>query len=148
MARQSIGLGLATEEFGARFFANGANSATVLEHPGRFSEKSGAPARLRKQWTENYGGLSNAHKPIILEEGMKIEKLTIPPDDAQFLQTRKFQIEEMARWFNLQLHKLKNYDRLTFNNVEHLQIEFVTDCIRPWLVRHEQSYTWKLFDPR
>jgi len=145
-ARQSIGLGLATEEFGARFFGNGSNSATVLEHPGHFNEKSGAPDRLRKQWTENYGGLSNAHKPIILEEGMKIEKLTIPPDDAQFLQTRKFQVEEIARWFNLPPHKLKDLDRATFNNIEELQIEFVMDCIRPWLVRWEQVLNWKLLD--
>ena len=146
IARQSIGLGLATEEFGARFFGNGANTEIVLKHPGRFSEKSGAIDRIRKQWEEKYQGLSNAHKPFILEEGMDIDKLTIPPDDAQFLETRKFQVDEIARWFHIPPHKLKELSRSTYTNIEHQQIEYVTDTIRPWLVRWENHLNWKLLD--
>jgi HK97 family phage portal protein len=146
LARQSIGLGLATEEYGSRFFGNGANSNIVLKHPGRFDEKSGAADRMRKQWSEKYSGLANAHKPFILEEGMDIERLSIPPEDAQFLQTRKFQIDEIARWFNLPPHKLKDLERATFSNIEEMAIEFVQDSIRPWLIRWEQHLNWKLLN--
>lgn len=142
-ARETFGLASATEEFGARLFGQGAISSGVLKHPGRIGDLD-AIENLRKQWTDTYSGLGNAHKPIILEEGMEYTPLTIPPEDAQFLGTRKFQITEIARWFNIPPHKIKDLERATFSNIEEQQIEFVMDCIRPWLVRWEQHIKWKL----
>lgn len=143
MARESIGLSLAAEEFGARFFGNGAKPGGVLEHPGKLSKE--AMERLRTSWNEMHQGLSNQHRIAILEEGMQYKQLGIPPEDAQFLETRKFQIEEIARIFRVPLHLIQNLDRATFSNIEHQSIEFVVHTIRPWLVRWEQTLNWKLF---
>ncbi len=137
LARQAIGLSLATEEFGARFFSNGARPGIVLKHPGRLSDE--AERRLRKSWTDRHGGLSNAHRVGILEEGMDIAQIGIPPEDAQFLDTRKFQVTEIARIFRVPPHMLADLERATFSNIEHQSIEFVTHTLRPWLVRWEQA---------
>lgn len=136
LARQSIGLGLATEEFGARFFGNGARPGAVLEHPGKLT--SDAHKRLRKSWDVRHRGLENAHRMAILEEGMKVHEIGIPPEDAQFLETRKFQVVEVARWFRLAPHKLADLERATFSNIEHQSLDHVISALRPWLVRIEQ----------
>lgn len=137
MARQSIGLALATEEFGARFYSNNAQPGGVLEHPGKLGDE--AYGRLKTSWTETHAGLSNAHRVAILEEGMKFEKIGIPPNDAQFLETRKYQTTEIARVFRIPPHMLADLDRATFSNIEQQSLEFVIHTIRPWLVRIEQS---------
>lgn len=137
MARQSIGLALATEEFGARFYSNNAQPGGVLEHPGKLGDE--AYGRLKASWTETHAGLSNAHRVAILEEGMKFEKIGIPPNDAQFLETRKYQTTEIARVFRIPPHMLADLDRATFSNIEQQSLEFVIHTIRPWLVRIEQS---------
>lgn len=143
LARESLGLTAAAEEFGASFFGNGAHVGGVLEHPGRLNPDT--IKLLRKSWEEIHQGSDNAHKVAILEEGMKWSQTTIPPNDAQFLETRKFQVEDIARWYNVPPHKIKHLERSTFNNIEHQSIEFVQDTIRPWLVRWEQEIKRKLF---
>lgn len=137
MARQAIGLALATEEFGSRFFGNGARPGSVLEHPGKLSEA--AEKSLRNSWNERHQGLSSAHRVAILEEGMKLHEVGVPPEDAQFLETRKFQVTEIARLYRVPPHMLADLERATFSNIEHQGLEFVQHTLRPWLVRWEQA---------
>ncbi|MBO9598641.1 MAG: phage portal protein [Cohnella sp.] len=146
LAQEAIGLSLASEEFGARFFGDGATPSVILEYPGKL--KGEALQEFKKAAKEAYQGLSNAHKIMILEEGLKHHTMTIPPDAAQFLETRKFQIAEIARIWRVPLHMLQELDRSTNNNIEHQSIEFVVHTIRPWLVRREQAYRMKLLSRR
>ncbi len=143
-ARETIGLGMATENFGAQFFGNGAISGLVAMHPASLSKT--ATENITKSIQDKIGG-QKKHSVLVLEEGMKVEKTSIPPDDAQFLETRKFQDIEVCRWFNLPPHKLSEMDRATFSNIEHQAIEFVVDTIRPWLVTWEQELNRKLIRP-
>lgn len=135
LARQSIGLGLATEAFGARWFSNGSRPAGVLEHPGTVSE----PARLRMKadWDNLHRGVDRAHRIAILEEGVTWRQMGIPPEDAQFLETRRFQVTDMARWLRLPPHKLADLERAHFNNIESQQIDYVTEGLMSWLARWE-----------
>jgi len=142
IARESIGLGIATEEFGSKFFGSGTHPSAIIKHPAKLSE--GAYKNLKESLATANEGLGNAHKAMILEEGMDLAKVGIPPNDAQFLETRRFQVEDIARWFNLPVHKLKEMTKSSFNNIEAEQISFVTDSIRPWLVRLEQNYNTQL----
>ena len=136
VAREAIGLGLAAEEFGARFFGNGAVPGLVLQHPGVLGDD--AHKRLRMSWEDRHSGLENAQRVAILEEGMTVEKIGIPPEDAQFLETRKFQVQEVARIFGVPLHMIADLDRATFSNIEQQSIDFVTRTVRPWTGRIEQ----------
>lgn len=136
-ARQSIGLGLAAEEFGARFFGNDARPGGVLRHPGIMDED--AYKRLMESWQSRHQGLDKSHTTAILEDGMTYEQIGLPPEDAQFLETRVHQVREIARFYRMPLHKIQDMGASTNNNIEHQGIEFVTDTIRPWLVRIEQS---------
>lgn len=135
-ARQALGMAMAAEEYGARFFANDSRPGGVLEHPGHLSDE--ASERLRVSW-EASSGLANSHRVRLLEEGMKWQQIGIPPEEAQFLETRKFQVAEIARLFRVPPHMIGDLDRATFSNIEHQSIEFVTHSIRPWLVRWEQA---------
>lgn len=135
MARETIGLAQATEEFGSRFFSNGARPGGVLQHPGIVKD----PERLRKSWEEVYKGVQNSHKIAVLEEGMQYKEIGIPPNDAQFLETRKFQLNEICRIFRVPPHLIGDLERATFSNIEHQSIDFVVHTIRPWLVRWEQA---------
>jgi HK97 family phage portal protein len=137
-AREGVGLGLATEKYGAGFFGNGSNPGGVLEHPGKL--KGQAAKRLKQSWEEKHQGLDNAHRVAILEEGMQWKQIGIPPEDAQFLETRKFQVTEVARWFNLPPHMLKDLERATFSNIEQQSLEFVIFSLLPWLKNWEQSF--------
>jgi HK97 family phage portal protein len=134
MAKNAIGLAVACDEYGASFFANGAAPSAVLEHPGVIKN----PERVRDAWQRAYGS-SNAHKTAILEEGMKYTPISIPNNEAQFLETRKFQIEEIARLYRVPLHMIGDLDHATFSNIEHLSLEFVKYTLDPWLVRWEQG---------
>ena len=134
MAKNAIGLAVACDEYGASFFANGASPSAVLEHPGVIKN----PERVREAWQRAYGS-SNAHKTAILEEGMKYTPISIPNNEAQFLETRKFQIEEIARLYRVPLHMIGDLDHATFSNIEHLSLEFVKYTLDPWLVRWEQG---------
>ena len=100
MAKNAIGLAIATEEFGAKFFANGAAPSGVLEHPGTLKN----PDKVRESWNATFGGSNNANKVAVLEEGMKYTPISISPEQAQFLETRKFQINEIARIFRVPPH--------------------------------------------
>lgn len=135
MAKNAIGMSIATEEYGSKFFSNGANPSGVLEHPGVIKD----PKRVRESWNAVYQGSSNAHKVAVLEEGMSFKSIGIPPDQAQFLDTRKFQIEEICRIFRVPPHLVANLERATFSNIEHQSISFVVHTIRPWLIRIEQA---------
>ena len=145
MARNAIGLSLATEEFGSRFFSNGARPGAVLQHPGQLGDK--AYERLKNSWAEQHQGLSNAQRMAILEEGMKIETIGIPPDDAQFLETRTFQLLEIARIFLVPPHKIGELTNATFSNIENQELHFVVNSLRSWLVRWEQAVTRDLIGP-
>ena len=135
MAKNAIGMAIATEEYGAKLFANGATPGGVLEHPGVVKD----PARIRDSWNAVYQGSGNAHRIAVLEEGMAFKSIGIPPEQAQFLETRKFQIEEICRIFRVPPHLVASLDRATFSNIEQQSISFVVHTIRPWLVRIEQS---------
>jgi len=142
MARKSIGLSMALETFGATFFGNGTNPGMVVSHPGKLSPQG--HSNLKDSLITGHSGLGKSHRLMLIEEGMKVEKYGIPPDDCQFLESRGFQIPEVARWFNLPPHKLKDLSRSSFSNIESEQISFVTDSILPWLVRLEQNYRMQL----
>lgn len=142
-AREAIGLSIATEKYGAKFFGNGAKPGGVLEHPMTMSQE--AMDRLRNSWNDMHSGLEKSHRIAILEEGMTYKQIGLPPEDSQFLETRKFQIEEIARIFRVPLHLIGSLDRATFSNIEHQSIDFVVHCIRPWLVRLEQAIMQQLF---
>lgn len=135
MARNAIGVAIATEEFGAKFFENGARPSGILEHPGIVKNTD----KLREEWQKVYGGSSNTGKVAILEEGMKYQSISIPPNDAQFLDTRKFQLNEIARIFRVPPHMIADLDRATFSNIEHMSLEFVKFSLNPWVIRWEQG---------
>jgi HK97 family phage portal protein len=146
LARQGVGLGLALEEFGSKFFGNDAKSGGFLEHPGKLSDE--AVARLQKQ-KEAQGGLSNAHRMKILEEGMKFNPTTISPEDSQFLMTRTFQVEEIARIYKVPLHMLQSQAKSTSwgSGIAQMSLGFAIYTLGVWLVRWEQELTWKLLKP-
>ncbi len=141
MARNAIGVAIATEEFGAKFFENGARPSGILTHPGTIKN----PDKIRESWQSVYGGSENTGKVAILEEGMKYESISIPPDDAQFLDTRKFQLNEIARIFRVPPHMLADLERATFSNITHQSLEFVMYSLMPWIVRWEQGLCKALF---
>ena len=143
IAANSIGLGLAAESYGGKFFGHGGLPSGFVVHPGALSKE--AKNNLRESWQQIYGGPDNANRIGILDEGMSFNKLTIPPEDAQFLQTRAFQIPEIARWFNVPPHLLRDLSQATFSNIEHQGIDFLTYSLTPWLIRDEEEYQRKLF---
>lgn len=137
LARGAIGLGMATEKYGAGFFENGARPGGVLEHPGKLGDA--AYKHLKDSFEERHKGLDNSQRLSILEEGMKYNPITIPPEDAQFLETRKYQVSEIARLYRVPAHMIGDLDRATFSNIEQMSIEFVTYSLVPWLTRWEQD---------
>ena len=141
MAKNAIGMAIATEEYGAKFFANGANPGGVLEHPGVVKD----PARIRESWNAVYQGSSNAHRVAVLEEGMKFQSIGIPPEQAQFLETRKFQLNEIARIFRIPPHMIGDLEKSSFSNIEQQSLEFVMYTLDPWVVRWEQAMQRALF---
>ena len=135
MAKNAVGMTLACEEYGASFFANGANPGGVLEHPGVLKD----PSKVRDSWNAVYRGTSNAHKIAVLEEGMKYQQVGIPPEEAQFLETRKFQINEIARLYRIPPHMVGDLEKSSFSNIEQQSLEFVKYTLDPWVIRWEQS---------
>jgi HK97 family phage portal protein len=143
MAKNAIGMSLATEEYGASFFANGANPGGVLEHPGVIKDIQ----RVKDSWNSAYQGSGNAHRIAVLEEGMKFQAIGIPPEQAQFLETRKFQINEIARIFRIPPHMVGDLEKSSFSNIEQQSLEFVKYTLNPWVVRWEQSLQQSLLLP-
>lgn len=144
MAKNAIGLGLAAEEYGSKFYANGATPSAVLEHPGTLSD----PQRVRESWEAAFGGSSNSHKTAVLEEGMKYTPISINPSEAQFLETRKFQINEIARIFRVPPHMVGDLEKSSFSNIEQQSLEFVKYTLDPWVTRWEQSMSRALLTPQ
>jgi len=145
--RQAVGLGLATEEYGARFFGSGAHAGGVLEYDGEF-ENQDARDDFRKQFGAVHEGLGNSHRTAVLPRGMKWTQTSIPPDDAQYLGTRGFQVREIARIFRVPPHLIADLDNATFSNIEQQSLEFVIYTLRPWLVRFEQVFNHSLIPAR
>ena len=141
MAKNAIGLAIATEEYGSKFFANGAAPSGVLEHPGTLKD----PARIRDSWQQTFGGSHNSNKVAVLEEGMKYTPISISPEQAQFLETRKFQINEIARIFRVPPHMVGDLEKSSFSNIEQQSLEFVKYTLDPWVTRWEQSIVRRLF---
>ena len=135
MAKNAIGMAIACEEYGAKFFANGATPGGVLEHPGTIKD----PQRVRDSWQAAFGGSSNANKVAVLEEGMKYTPISISPEQAQFRETRKFQINEIARIFRVPPHMVGDLEKSSFSNIEQQSLEFVKYTLDPWVIRWEQS---------
>ena len=135
MAKNAIGMAIACEEYGAKFFANGAAPGGVLEHPGTIKD----PQRVRESWQSTFGGSGNANKIAVLEEGMKYTLIGISPEQAQFLETRKFQINEIARIFRVPPHMVGDLEKSSFSNIEQQSLEFVKYTLDPWVIRWEQS---------
>lgn len=146
-ARQSIGLGLAAEEFGAKFFGQGAKSGGFLQYPGKLTQNRAK--NINKSFEQDIAGLENAHKTHVLEEGMKWVATTIPPDDAQFLETRQFQVEDVARWFGVPLFMIQAHNKDTSwgTGVEQQMIGFLVVHMDSWFRRWEQELDRKLFVP-
>ena len=141
MAKNAIGMAIACEEFGAKFFTNGAAPSGVLEHPGTIKD----PSKVRDAWQSQFGGSSNSGKVAVLEEGMKYTPISISPEQAQFLETRKFQINEIARIFRVPPHMVGDLEKSSFSNIEQQSLEFVKYTLDPWVLRWEQSMARALF---
>lgn len=141
-ARESIGLALATEKYGSSLFRNGAKMGGVLEVPETLSDK--AYERLKDSFDASTSG-DNAHKTAILEDGAKFNKITLTADDAQFLETRKYQREEIAGVFRVPAHMIGDLSQATNNNIEHQSLAFVMYSLMPWLNRIEQRLLLDLF---
>lgn len=141
-ARESIGLALAAERYGASFFGNSALPSGVLTHPGQLGDEM--LGNLKRSWAEAHEGVDRAHRVAILEEGMTWTPMSISNDDAQFLQSREWQITDIARWFLIQPHLIGDLSHATFSNIEHQGAEFVRYTLRPWIIRWEQETRRKL----
>jgi len=132
----SIGLDLGTEEYGARFFGNGARPGVVLKHPGVLSDS--ARRNISNAWTAEHGGLENAHRVRVLEEGMDLDTIGVPPEEAQFLETRKFQRSVIAGWFRIPPHLVGDLEKATYSNIEQQELEFHKNSLTPWIRRVDQ----------
>lgn len=140
--RHSIKLSMQTETFGNKFFSNGANGSGILSTEATFTDE--ASERLRKQFGEKYQGLSNSKKPILLEQGLKWQPITISNNDSQFLETRRYQKNDIASIFRVSPHLINDLEKATFSNIEHLAIEHVKYCLMPVGVKIESSIKTQL----
>ncbi|MGD6778450.1 phage portal protein [Sutcliffiella horikoshii] len=141
LAKNAIGLNIAAEEYGGRFFANNATPSGILSTAGSIKD----PTKVRDAWQSAYGGIGNSNKVAVLEDGLQYQPISMPNSDAQFLETRKFQIEEICRIFQVPPHMVADLSKSSFSNIENQSISFVVHTIRPWLVRIEQAMDRKLF---
>jgi len=142
LAANSVGLGLALEQFGSKFFKDGTSAAGVFKTPAALGDD--AFAHLKDSWPK---GLPNAHKPLFLEQGMEWQSITVPPDQAQMIESRMFSVETMARWFRMPPHKLQKLSDATFSNIHDQNKEYVVDTLTPWATRFEAEADFKLFSP-
>lgn len=142
MAKNAIGLAISAEEYGSKFFANGATPGGLLEYPGTVKN----PDAVRESWEKGFSQ-GNSHKIAVLEEGMKYTPISISPNEAQFLETRKFQIDEIARIFRVPPHMVGDLEKSSFSNIEQQSLEFVKYTLEPWLMRWEQAMQRALFTP-
>lgn len=137
VAAESIGMGLATEQHGAAFFGNGASPSMVMTHPKHLTPE--AADNLRRSWSSTYDGPAKSGGVLVLEEGTTVTPITIPPEQAQFLETRQFNISEIARWYNVPPHLLRELSKSSFNNIESESLHFVKISIVPLVGRYEEE---------
>jgi HK97 family phage portal protein len=145
--RETIGLAMATKDFGAKVFGQGTNPAGFISHPGTLSEKS--EKRLRNELV-NYQGLGNSHRLMLLEDGMKFERIGLPPQDAQYLESQKFSVSDIARIYNVPLYLLQDHEKSTSwgSGIEEMNLGFISYTLRPYLVQWEQELNRRLIhDP-
>lgn len=140
--RNAVGMGLAADEYGSRFLSNGATPAGVLETPTLIKDVS----KLRDSWEKAYGGTGNAGRVAILEEGVTFKPISMSPQDSQLLETRQYQLTEIARIFRIPPHMLQDLSRATFSNIEEQSLEFVKYTLNPWIIRWEQGMTKALLN--
>lgn len=145
-ARETIGLALATEEHGARLFSNGARPSLVVKTPGKISEQTFQ--QMKSAFYEQMSGVGNSGKPFFAEDGMDVTPLSMTMDDAQFLETRQYQVPEVARFFRMPLHKIQDMSASTNNNIEQQALEFISDTMLPWFNRWEASLNTQLLTPQ
>ncbi len=143
---ETIGTGLAQEEFDGRFFTNNATPPAVVEYPGNLNDEK--VKELRASLYDQSGGLSRAHRFMLLQGGLKWTNVGMTLRDAQFIEGRKLSVRAIARIFRVPPHKIGDMEQATFSNIEHQAIEFVTDTIRPWAVRWDQALTTRLLTER
>lgn len=145
-ARENIGLGLAAQEYGARLFSANSVPKGVIEATGKFKDEE-VLQRFKRQVEESHQGLTKAHRIMILENGMKWHQTGLPPEDAQFLELRKFGVEDIARFFRLEASKLQIGDKRAFASVEQDSLNHVIFTLRPWYVFWEQAISRALLSP-
>jgi HK97 family phage portal protein len=148
LAKQSLSVGMAAEEYGRRYFSEGTNIGGFIRRPDGKSLSDEAFERLRKQMNQKYQGLKNSHGLIILEEGAEYQKVGLSNNDSQFLETRRFQVEEVCRWFGMKPHMIADLSHATYSNIEHQGIEAVRYTWRPRCVRWEQAINTQLITER
>lgn len=144
LAREAVGLSMATEEHASRLFSNGARPGGILKMAGHLKDED-ARKRLRESWREVHGGVRNSNKVAVLEDGLEWQSIGMTSEDAQFIETRSLQLAEIGRIFGVPAHKFGDLARSTNNNIEHQGIEFVTDTVRPGAERWEQAMQRDLF---
>jgi HK97 family phage portal protein len=142
LAKEAVGMAMATERYGAGFFANSATPAGILEHPGAIKDTE----QVRVAWEALFRGKTG--KVAVLEDGMKFHSVSIPPEQAQFLETRKFQLNEIARIFRVPPHMIGDLEKSSFSNIEQQSLEFAKYTIQPWVVRLEQAMAQSLLTER
>jgi HK97 family phage portal protein len=145
LAQEAVGLGMAATEFASRFYGQGMNMGIVLEHPQTLKKEG--RENLKADLMEQAGGLQNSWMPLLLEEGMKVNRIPMPLKDAQFLEQQKLNRDEICGLYRVPPHMIANLERSTNNNIEHQGIEFVMYTMLPWVKRWEQIINWKLFTP-
>lgn len=143
-AAEGLGNAIAAERMAGKFFGSGARPSGVLKYPKALDDKK--YARLKESFQEEHTG-ENAVRPILLEDGMDWTSISIPPEDAQFLETRNFGVIEICRLLRMPPHKVAQLDRATFSNIEHQAIEYVVDCLQTWSTAFEQEIRRKLLGP-
>lgn len=143
VARETIGIQIAGQKFTGKFYANGTMSSGVLKVPQPLNPE--AKQVIRQEWEKFNNGLDNSHRVAILDAGLDYQSLGIKQCDAQYIETQKFSIAEIARIFNVPPHMLADLERATFSNIEQQSLEFVRDTLSPLLISWEQELQYQLF---
>ena len=146
VASEALGIAQASQDFGANFFGRGANLSGILEHPSRLSDD--AANRLRQSWNNRFSGIQNSHQTAILEEGVKFKPIGMPLADAQFIETRRFSVEEIARLFRVPNHLINDLTKATYSNIEQQSLEFAKYSLTPYLANWEGELNRKLLADR
>ena len=144
LGAESLGRAISQDRFSSSFFRSGSSPKGALRFAKRFRDDEELE-RLRTQWQETYSGEDGWHKPIILEQGAEWQQITIPPEDAQMIESQNFSVGEIARWLRIAPHKLGLMENATFSNIEEQNIDHINDTLMPWMVRWEEECTRKLF---